>query len=346
MLSPARILVPSLIVALLAGPLASIALADSGCGLPGRPSCTIIRPLSPGTVGRAVPLGARDCVMYLGGLGSDPSRTKGAFAHIVEGLSADADVIQFDYDALGRIALAADRLKGDARDAATRCAWLHIVTHSMGGVVADRAFSSGLSGADGVRTYIPLASPHNGATAARELCGLADIDASYGKLLRHIAELLDQPDPTAPAICELARVKAPRPPRGVSAARLRLVTDELVLQRDHVARHRDVREFLPEDPLQMEGHGGILRHGWARSIVHRSVREGEVPPDDRSELYRVVARTVSGSADVALAMTFDAVGDALFTGAIAAKLASLTREVLEEIRAHVVMSDPTFLRDE
>src|SRR5439155_589326 len=44
---------------------------------------------------------------------------------------------------------------------------VHIVTHSMGGVVADRAFAQGLSHEDGVATYVAWSAPHSGSDAAR-----------------------------------------------------------------------------------------------------------------------------------------------------------------------------------
>lgn len=307
------------LVAVAVGPalLGTIALADGGCGAPGRPSCTVMRP-SRGALPAPAPLGAGDCLVLVGGLGSTAGSTALAFEHLVADLEVDISVL--DYDALGTIAVAAEALRGHVERISASCAAVHIVAHSMGGVVADRAFSKGLSSDDRVVTYVPLASPHNGSNMARQICGIGEVDETYTELLRAVAALLDQPDPTAPAICDLAQVKAPRPPRGVSTARVRLVTDPLVLRRDHVAPYRDVRELLPEAPAEIEGHGGILRSQQAQVLVRGSIAARAVPPDLRTEAQRQMAAVASTAADAAGAVAHVVTGAALWTGALVARV--------------------------
>jgi hypothetical protein len=339
-IAPARgIGVAALASAFLVGPAATTALADGGCGAPGRPACTVLRPIPP-TTSAPSPLGAGDCVLEVGGLGSTADETGRAFEDLVGDLDG-VRVETLEYDTLGKIAVGADVLRDHARGLARSCAAVHILAHSMGGVVADRAFSKGLSAADGIATYVPLASPHNGATAARELCGIGEIDPGYAELLRQVAALLDLADPTAEAICDLARVTPARAPRGVASARLRLVTDPLVLRRDHVAPHRDVRELLPAGPAELEGHGGILRNAEARAIVRGSIEDRSVPIDERGPEHRLVAAIVSIEADHVAAATQGRIAELLWDGAIVARLGRLAREILEEIRSYVVLVGPT-----
>lgn len=338
----ARVIGIAIVVALLVALSPSPALADGGCGTPGRPACTVLRPVAPTTTSVSPPLGAGDCVVEVGGLGSTAEETRRAFEGLVDELDG-VRVETLEYDTLGKIAVAAEVLRDHVRGLSGSCAAIHIVAHSMGGVVADRAFSKGLSGADRVATYVPLASPHNGATAARELCGIGDVDPGYTELLRQVAALLGQADPTAPAICDLARVKPPRAPRGVSTARLRLVTDPLVLRRDHVAPYRDVRELLPAEPAELEGHGGILRNAEARAVVRGSIEERSVPIDERGPEHRLVAAVVSVEADRAVAVTHERIADLLWGGAFVARLSSLAREILEEIRSSVLVMGPAVL---
>ena len=342
MQGPVRVIVLAAVVAgLLLGPSPTVVLADGGCGTPGRPACTVLRPVTAARSDPA-PLGAGDCVVEVGGLGGTAAQAEIAFDPIVRGLEG-VSVSVLDYDTLGKIAAGAEVLRDHVHALAGSCAAIHIVAHSMGGVVADRAFSMGLSGADGVATYVPLASPHNGSTAARELCGLAEADADFTDLLSRVAALLGQVDPSAAAICDLARVSPPRPPRGVSTTRLRLVTDPLVLRRDHVAPYRDVRELLPGTAREVEGHGGILESPQVRVVVHRSVAERAVPPDDRGAAQRGAARIVSEQADAALAAVHHQLGQTLWSAAVIAQLGAVARQILEEVRAYLVLVGPTLL---
>ena len=70
----------------------------------------------------------------------------------------------YPYDALGDLDVNARNLRDEVRALGITHPGVHIVAHSMGGAVADRAFAAGLSANDGVATYVALASPHNGSS--------------------------------------------------------------------------------------------------------------------------------------------------------------------------------------
>ncbi len=333
--SGTAVLVTLLLALALPGP----AHADGGCGASGRPACTVIRPLAPTEPGPAA-LGAPDCVVQIGGLGSTADSTARAF----DGLTVDGtETSVLDYDALGRIAAAAEALRAHVARIRDGCAAIHLVAHSMGGVVADRAFSKGLSSADRVVTYIPLASPHNGSSLARHLCGVGEVDPDYADLLRQVSVLLDVPDPTAAAICDLARVQPPRPPRGVETSRLRLVTDPLVLRRDHVAAYFDVRELLPLEAAEVEGHGGILQSAQSREIVLRSIEQRAIPGDERAADQRLMAEVASHTAESAASVAHDAVAGIVWSGAVLARLVAVAQEIFARVRESVVLTGPHVL---
>lgn len=336
----ARICAVAFLIALLAGlALPGAAFADGGCGTAGRPACTVLRATAPEAAG-PIGLGAPDCVVHIGGLGSTADSTERAF----NGLTTEgAETSVLEYDSLGRIAAAGEALRAHVARISDRCGAIHLVAHSLGGVVADRAFSKGLSGADRVVTYIPLASPHNGSAMARDLCGIADVEPDYADLLRQVAELLDVPDPTAEAICDLARVRPPRPARGVQTARLRLVTDPLVLRRDHVGQYFDIRELLPQGDAEIEGHGGILRSPQAREIVQRSIEQGSIASDDRGPDERIAAEVASHAAERVASTAHAAVADLVWAGAALSRLARVAREILEKVRESVAFAGPYLL---
>lgn len=328
-----------LVILLLTLTLPDLAHADGGCGAPGRPACTVLRPATQLPPPPA-DLGAPDCVVHVGGLGSTVDSTERAFS----GLTLDGtETSVLKYDALGKIAAAGEALRAHVARISARCGAIHLVAHSLGGVVADRAFSKGLSAADRVVTYIPLASPHNGSAMARDLCGVGDVDRDYAELLRQVAALLDVPDPTAEAICDLARVRPPRPARGVETARLRLVTDPVVLRRDHVAEYFDVRELLPLEDAEIEGHGGILRSRQAGEIVRRSIGQRSIAADDRGADQRVAAGVASHAAEGVASSAHDAVADLVWAGAVVSRLAKAAREILEKVRESVALAGPYLL---
>jgi pimeloyl-ACP methyl ester carboxylesterase len=224
----------------------------------GSPSCTILRPI--GAPQRVPPPDAPECIVGVGGLGSgndDGTFTELflPFAHDPRyrihrfGGSEDAPD-RYPYDTSGSLDANARRLRDLVRDLGTRCHAIHIVAHSMGGAVADRAFSLGLSSADGVATYLPISAPHNGAVLARILTDANDISDEGNAALRLISERLraaglPAQDITSPAVRDLAEPVLPRPPRGVVELRQRLANDEIVLLPDGADRRYDSRDRMP-----------------------------------------------------------------------------------------------------
>ncbi len=295
-----------------AGPLSAPAAA---CGGPGRPPCSILRP--PAATAAPAPPGAPRCALLVGGIGMnvyDPGYT--SFAEIAAAMPG-AEIHTFSYDTYGPIAAAALALRDEARRIASGCSEVHIVAHSMGGVVADRAFSLGLGAADRVTTYVALASPHNGATAARLLCGIGDVDERSTSLLRAAAARVGAPDVTATAVCDLAATTAPRPPRGVDAVRLRLVTDEIVLRDDWADRRADARELLPQKDAPIDeanGHAAILRDARVLATIRGAARD-EIASDARDALERAAAVVVDRVANVVLASAQSLLALSLWLGA-------------------------------
>lgn len=313
----------------LAGPLAAAASAD--CGGAGRPACSILRP-PPAPPAPPPPALAPECVLFVGGIGShvyDPGYR--SFDDIAAALPAGVRVHAFRYDSYGPIADAAARLRDEARSLAADCATVHVVAHSMGGVVADRAFSLGLTGSDRVGTYVALASPHNGAWAAIQLCGIGEIDERASELFRRLAQLLRAPDITAASVCDMARTKPPRPPRLVHELRLRLADDEIVLHSDWADRRYDARELLPHLG-ELDGHGAILRDDRALAAIAASVTSGRPPSDDRGDLERAAGTLVGTAADGVLQAGHRELAHGLFAAAYVSRAATLTQQAFDALR--------------
>ena len=278
---------------------ASPASADPGCAPLGTPACTILRPIA-APAHRRVEASAPSCVVTVGGLGSSP--IDGFFDPLLAGARTAEDgrgivTIRFGYDrsdrhpydTYGAIDVSAAHLRSLVRDLEDECFAIDVVAHSMGGAVVDRAFSMGMSSRDGVRTYLPLASPHNGSFAARALRLGVELDDTFASAASAIARATGWHDPTSAAVGDLAEHRAPRPPRGVETVRQRLVTDLTVLRRDSVDRRYDVREYLVGSLAELEGHGGIARNEHVRDVVARTLRAHAVPPDGRPPQQRTAA---------------------------------------------------------
>ena len=271
---------------------------------PGRPACTILRP--PPSPPRTVPLLAPECIVTVGGLASDnddAARDHDTFGSLTAPFASDPryEVHRFGslgehpeafpYDTDGAISVNGHVLRDFVRDLSGRCSAIDIVTHSMGGVVADRAFSLGLSAADGVATYLPIAAPHNGAMLARTARGLIELDASFAEATHLLATATSLPDLTSTAVRDLALTHAPLPLRDITTVRQRRADDAMVYLPDNWDRRVDVRDRLPD--ALTDGHGGSLAD---REIVATSaqvIRSHAVPPDDRSLAYRALAVMVS-----------------------------------------------------
>jgi hypothetical protein len=163
----------------------------------------------------------------------------------------------------------------------------------MGGVVADRAFSHGLSASDGVISYVSWAAPHDGSGAARAIevvRSVTDIGVAREGLLRLGME------PDSNAVRDLARAHAPRPPQGVTRLDLREATDVLVTAGDA----RD-----PAVPSRIltgagEGHGGILNDPTAIDLTVSTIMSRRVPPDDRGRVLAAAADRFSDGVGTAV----------------------------------------------
>ena len=244
----------------------------------------------------------RELVLLVGGLGSSAddatwdalkARYSGDPRYELRRFGADP---RFPYDTLGAIEPSAARLRDEVRALSPRYAAVHLVTHSMGGAVADRAFAQGLSAADGVRTYVALAAPHNGATAARIAQGALAQAGDEAHEVRAAAALAMH-DPATAATRDLAVRRASPAIRDVTRLDLRLATDLLVPGRDAKVHGVASRVLLPTSRETLEGHGGVLREPAALDAVTATIATGTVPPDQRGELLREATGLVSNTAD-------------------------------------------------
>jgi hypothetical protein len=199
------------------------------------------------------------------------------------------DVVSFGkdprhpYDTLGRIEPSAISLRDEARELGHQYAGVHIVTHSMGGVIADRAFVDGLSAADGVLTYVAWSAPHDGSDAAlavdivRAAHGDMDVVRSMGRQVGN--------EPDSAATRDLAVTRAPPPPPGVVRLDLREANDWLVNKwdaRDPGVPSRILQTRRP-GLQELDGHGAILLDPNATDLTVRTITTRRVPPDDRGQ---------------------------------------------------------------
>ena len=229
--------------------------------------------------------------------------------------AAGFDVIQFGrdprfpYDTYGRVATNAIHLRDEIRTLSPSYGAVHLVTHSMGGVVADQAFSAGLSRADGVATYVSLASPHSGSGYARGIELVHAAAGDDGGLLRSLPLLLGM-ESSSDAVRDLARATPVRPPAGVVRLDLREVTDVLVTGYDHADPGVASRVLTGA----LEGHGGILDDRAAIDLTLRTMASRRVPPDDRAILLtRSAEAGAAGLGSVLLLLTI--VGTVVCAGA-------------------------------
>lgn len=271
-------------------------------GPPLRPPLTVLRAVErapAATVARVAP--RKELIVLVGGYGSDVDR------HMFDALRARIateggfDIVRFGedlgtYDTLGAVDANAVRLRDSIRSVSTGYGAVHLVTHSMGGVVADRAFALGLSAGDGVTTYVAWAAPHDGAGAAQLLQSTLLVSGPARDDTRAFTTAHFR-DPDSAAVRDLARARASAPPHGVVRLDLRLATDGLVSTAD--ARDPGVpsRILLPASLHELEGHGGILRSDEALSLTLATIRTRAVPADARGILLRAASERVAQTVD-------------------------------------------------
>lgn len=316
-------------VVALAGPAAEGASAEEKvCGGPGRPPCSILRPAEPAlAIDRTSRLGPR-CIVVVGGF--DSTSGDRAFDELLQWTSDDPSFrVKFfggprddglgrdersPYDTTGPIDESAETLGLFVHSLKTECSAFDLLTHSMGGAVADRAFAAGwLSAADGIETYTALSGPHNGAALAKALRPPIEKDPIIALELSALARSLGQADPTSAAARDLATLRPPsRTIRDVSTARLRLATDAMVLRRDTVDRRFEVREYMPELARdQIDGHGGILHTADVHSVIHDLLIAHEIDADTRAPREREIVTAVSRAVDAAVGAAYTALSDHL-----------------------------------
>jgi hypothetical protein len=313
--------------------LALVALADEDpplrpgvAGPPLRPPLTVLRAAE---LAPAVPIVAsgapkRQLVVLVGGLASDSNDH--AFDKFTERLAQDGGfvVVRFGkdlgaYDTVGSVDANALQLRDSVRTASIGYDGVHIVTHSMGGVVADRAFELGLSASDGVSTYVAWAAPHDGAHGARAAQSTLTMSGPARDDTRAFTTTYFH-DPGSAAVRDLARVRAPAPPPGVVRLDLRLATDALVSAADARDPGVDSRILLPTSVGELEGHGGILRSEQAFDLTLATIKTRTVPPDERGAVLRAASEAVAQTVDDKARVVFDAVCGLCLLGGVAGLL--------------------------
>jgi len=310
-----RALIGAMFVAWAAMPaLALVASADEGpplppaaAGPPLRPPITVLRaavtaPPAPtpslvasGTVASS----KRELVVLVGGLGTDKAPGDNPFEHLQARIPGETyDVMRFGtnfgvYDTYGSIDDNAVHLRDGIRSLSAGYDSVHIVTHSLGGNVADRAFELGLSSSDGVTTYVAWSAPHDGAHAAQVARRALTLSGPARTDTREVAESLKLHDPESAAVRDLARIRAVAPPVGVVRLDLRLATDALVSSRDARDPGVDSRVLLPTSLWDLEGHGGILKNEQALDLTLATIKQKAVPVDRRGVILRAASQVIS-----------------------------------------------------
>ena len=234
-----------------------------------------------GTAIVAVP--KRELVLFVGGYQTCPCNDHSFDAYAARASAAGYDVrsfgtdAAFPYDTYGHVADSGRTLRDAVRALSAQYSAVHIVAHSLGGVVVDQAFAQGLSAADGVATYVALASPHSGSDASR---GVRVVNAIGDEEGLHRAASLGGLgfETRSEAVEDLATLRPAPGPAGVVRLDLRESTDFLVTERD------SADAGVPSRILRgsLDGHGGILTDPSAIDLTLRTIAARRVPPDDRS----------------------------------------------------------------
>jgi hypothetical protein len=284
-------------------------LPSAEAGPPLRPPITVLRATVSATPAPTPSIVAPDAtaaprkelIVLVGGLGTHLRPEDNPFGALQQRVPSDAyDVKRFGtdvgvYDTYDSIDRNARELRDVIRAVSGDYDAVHIVTHSLGGVVADRAFALGLSSSDGVTTYVAWAAPHNGAHAAQVARAALTLSGPAREDTRDLAKSVKLHDPEVAAVRDLASVRAAAPPAGVVRLDLRMATDALVSSRDARDPDVDSRVLLPDSPRpwEWEGHGGILRSQQALDLTLATIRQKAVPADDRGMVLRAASEVIS-----------------------------------------------------
>ena len=284
-------------------------LPSAEAGPPLRPPLTVLRATvsaapapTPSIAAPHAPAAPRkELIVLVGGLGTHLRPGDNPFGALQQRVPSDAyDVKRFgtdfgEYDTYDSIDRNALELRDRIRSVSGDYDAVHIVTHSLGGVVADRAFALGLSSSDGVTTYVAWAAPHNGAHAAQVARAALTLSGPAREDTREIFTSLKLHDPEAAGVRDLASIRAAAPPAGVVRLDLRMATDVLVSSHDARDPGVDSRVLLPDSPLpwEWEGHGGILHSDQAMDLTLATIKQKAVPADDRGVVLRAASEAIS-----------------------------------------------------
>ncbi len=228
---------------------------------------------------------SKELVVLVGGYQSCSCQPDPDFETLRRSLEgAGFDVVQFGtdprypYDTYGHIAPNAVHLRDEVRSFSNQYDAIHIVAHSMGGVVADQAFAAGLSADDGVVSFVSLASPHSGSDGARAMSRLRAITGHVDALVRKVG-LMARIEPESDAASDLATVRPIPAPRGVVRLDVRESGDAMVSGRD--ARDPGVTSRVIDGP-PLTGHADILTNPDVMRMTLDTMIGRRVPLDARS----------------------------------------------------------------
>lgn len=269
-----------LTLALVSWPAAVVAADD---GPPRIPLSAAGRSHPAETIARPVNVGRRELVLFVGGYRSDPADP--AFFAPLAALFPDMQVGYFGlgglrYDTTGPLAANGANLAEEVRrrarlDDPPR---VHLVGHSLGGLVIDEAIREGLTARDGLSSVVAIAAPHAGSTIASTartalaLAGPAEDEA------RLILRVVGDTDASDAAFRDLAVRRAARAPRDVRMVQVTAFADELVFARDtHVAGAERVVASA-----RFPRHGEIVKSSKTQRVTSAVVR-GKATPSSSLE---------------------------------------------------------------
>jgi len=271
------------------GPGALVAAGDDGPPGPvptGRPTRTILRPTEISQPAPPKP-SAKEVIIIVSGVNSsaqDPTfdalqaKLFDDPGYEVHRFGADPS---YPYDTLGSLDQAADDLTKEIRDLSLTHPAVHIVAHSMGGDVVDRAIANGLSATDGVATYIALSSPHSGSASLAAAEPVLEQAGDTALELRAI--LSSKLDVGSVAAHDLAHAKPAPRTAGITRLDLRIATDLAVTSRDAADPGVESRTLAPAGLGGfLDGHGAITSDRRALDLIMTTIATRAVPPDTRS----------------------------------------------------------------
>lgn len=287
----------------------------------------------PETIERSVNFGPPSALFTVRGYGSTPDQGEYWDPLLVlfpERRHYDFGSDAGHYDTRGPVAASGDAMRREIQRLVREedLASVTIVSVSLGGVVTDEAFRSGLSARDNVDGWVAIASPLNGSTTARVVRG-ADLAATALGAQRELAELVAPLGAGIhdPAMIDLAKYRSFEAPRDVPTTQFWAVADELVLDRDtRVDGARYVRTLTPTVLSGAAGHGGQLADARTRAMVAQAVRGEAVR---QHPIEAVLARLFAPPTDAIRHLALMTLGVGFVWAAVTL---SLARRVLERVR--------------